>query len=82
MKTSSSRDYDDPPGTRYKVWVVIEREDGKTGKNEELDSPGSFMHSFETYEEAVELAEVIQYQFGSPIQDEEDSDEEAGDDKF
>lgn len=53
------RDPDDAPGTIYKVWVCIEREDGANGRHEEQDAPGSAVAHFATAREAWLFAEKL-----------------------
>jgi hypothetical protein len=41
----------------FKVWLEIERLNEKTGKSEDMDSPGGSLATFDTYQEAWDYAE-------------------------
>lgn len=43
----------------FKVWLEIERFNGKTGHSEDMDAPGSSLATFDTFEEAWEYAERV-----------------------
>jgi hypothetical protein len=43
----------------FKVWLEIEQFNEKTGAGQEMDAPGSYLATFDTYEEAWEYAERI-----------------------
>lgn len=43
----------------FKVWLEIERYNEITGEGENMDSPGSYLAEFGTYDEAWDYAERI-----------------------
>jgi hypothetical protein len=43
----------------FKVWLEIERFNENTGASENLDAPGSFLATFETFKEAWDYAERL-----------------------
>jgi hypothetical protein len=43
----------------FKVWLEIERYNGKTGASQNMDAPGSYLAQLDTFEEAWEFAERV-----------------------
>lgn len=43
----------------FKVWLEIERYNGRTGRSEDMDAPGSSLAEFNTFEEAWDYAERV-----------------------